>query len=59
MDDSKVERYQVIYCKYGDPIVAWFNDSDAAHNFAVRFRRVGYSVDVYLHTNVGSRKTNL
>ena len=52
-------RYQIVYMKRGFPLTTWANSADRAHQLAEQLRRVGYSVDVWQHTEKGSRKTDL
>lgn len=52
-------RYQVVYLKIkngGFPMSAWFDTFGAARDFVLRFRAVGYSCDVWEHTEKGAHK---
>nr|UVY20146.1 MAG: hypothetical protein [Bacteriophage sp.] len=52
-------RYQIVYNKSGYPLTTWSNNPDQAHELAEKFRKVGYSVDVWEHTDKGAHKTSL
>lgn len=52
-------RFQIVYMKQGFPLTTWANNADRAHQLAEQLRRAGYSVDVWQHTEEGSRKTDL
>ena len=52
-------RFQIVYMKRGFPLTTWANNADRAHQLAEQLRRAGYSVDVWRHTEEGSRKTDL
>ena len=52
-------RYQIVYNKSGYPLTTWSNNPDQAHELAEKFRNVGYSVDVWEHTDKGTHKTSL
>lgn len=47
-------RYQIVYNKSGYPLTTWSNNPDQAHELAEKFRKVGYSVDVWEHTRPAS-----
>lgn len=53
------EDYQIVYMKRGFPLTTWASSAERAHQLAEQLRRVGYSVDVWQHTERGSRKTDL
>ena len=50
-------HYQIVYMKRGFPLTTWASSAERAHQLAEQLRRVGYSVDVWQHTEKGSRKT--
>ena len=50
-------RYQIVYSKQGFPIVTWANNAESAHKTADRLRAVGYSVNVWEHTQQYARET--
>lgn len=52
-------HYQIVYMKRGFPLTTWASSAERAHQLAEQLRRVGYSVDVWQHTERGSRKTDL
>lgn len=52
-------RYQIVYNKSGYPLTTWSNNPDQSHELAEKFRKVGYSVDVWGHTDKGAHKTSL
>ena len=52
-------RYQIVYSKRGLPLTVWNDNADIAHKFADGLRKAGYSVDVWIHTKEGARKTDL
>ena len=52
-------RFQIVYMKRGFPLTTWANNADRAHQLAEQLRRAGYSVDVWRHTEDGSRKTDI
>ena len=52
-------HYQIVYMKRGFPLTTWASSAERAPRLAEQLRRVGYSVDVWQHTERGSRKTDL
>lgn len=51
-----MKRYQIVYSKRGYPLITWMDDAGRAYKFAEGLRKAGYSVDVWEHTETGSRK---
>lgn len=49
-------RYQVVYGKRGEPLIAWYPELAAACKMAVGFRKVGYIASVWEHTDEGVRE---
>ena len=52
-------RYQIVYSKRGFPLIAWRDSEREAKDFADKFRKVGYEVTVWLHSEAGARKTDI
>lgn len=53
-----MKRYQVVYLNIkngGYPKTAWFDKFSATREFVLLFRAVGYSCDVWEHTEKGAR----
>lgn len=55
----KMARYQIVYSKRGFPFTMWRSDERQAHDIANRLRTCGYTVNVWVHTETGSCKTDL
>lgn len=45
--------YEIVYSKRGDPLSTRTDDIDHARRLAESLRRVGYGVDVWVHTEAG------